>query len=250
MDSLDRLDKILVLKGFFESRTKAEQAILTGKVKVEDQVIHKPGKRFLVDVKIEIDSVQSHYVSRGALKLAKALDHFQIDVSNFTCIDLGASTGGFTQVLLERNCQKVYCIDVGTGQLHPQISKENRVINFEKTHVKDLTNEIIPELVDLIVIDVSFISLTKVLAFLPDFMKENAEIIALIKPQFEVGKDNLSKGGIVKDEKLYPVVINEIKNFADSINLKWINHVESPILGGDGNTEFLCLLGKSSGMDI
>jgi 23S rRNA (cytidine1920-2'-O)/16S rRNA (cytidine1409-2'-O)-methyltransferase len=250
LDSLERLDKILVIKGLFESRSKAEQAILSRKVKVDSKVIDKPGKKILQDSKIELDSNEPNYVSRGALKLIKALDSFQIDVSNLTCIDLGASTGGFTQVLLERNCSKVYCIDVGTGQLHPRISSEKRVINYEKTHVKDLSAQHISEPIDLIVIDVSFISLTKVLQFLPPFLKNQANIIALIKPQFEVGKRNLSKGGIVKDEKIYPSVISDIKNYVDYINLEWLAHIESPISGGDGNKEFLCHLRKSSGMDV
>lgn len=250
MSSLDRLDKILVIRGHFDSRSKAEQAILSGNVKVDSVTVQKPGKKFNLDIVIEIDSNQTDYVSRGAQKLIKALDSFRLDVSNYTCIDLGASTGGFTEVLLERNCQKVYCIDVGTGQLHPRILSDKRVLNLEKTHVKELTNTLIPELVDLIVIDVSFISLTKVLTYLPTFMRAEAEIVALIKPQFEVGKNNLSKGGIVKDKKLYSVVNNDIKKVANSLNLTWLNHIESPILGGDGNTEFLCHLRKSSSMNI
>lgn len=250
MDYIERLDKILVLNGHFESRSKAEQAILSGKVKVEDKVIDKPGKRFLLDVKIEIDSDESEYVSRGALKLIKALDFFQINASNLTCIDLGASTGGFTEVLLERNCKKVFCIDVGTGQLHPRILGNKRVINYEKTHVKDLSSQHISDSIDLIVIDVSFISLTKVLHFLLPFMTESTEIVALIKPQFEVGKNNLSKGGIVKNEKLYSPLLSDLKNYANSIGLAWLSHIESPILGGDGNTEFLCHLRKSSSMDV
>lgn len=250
MDSLDRLDKILVNKGHFESRSKAEQAILSGKVKVEEKVIDKPGKRFLLDIKIEIDTNETDYVSRGALKLIKALDYFQIDVSNLTCIDLGASTGGFTQVLLQRNCKKVFCIDVGTGQLHPRIKNDKRVINYEKTHVKDLSSQSILDNIELIVIDVSFISLTKVLHFLLPFMTDSTEIVALIKPQFEVGKSNLSKGGIVKDEKLYPHLLSNLKIYVNSIGLAWLSHIESPISGGDGNTEFLCHLRKSSRMDV
>ena len=250
MNSLERLDKILFSKGLFDSRSKAEQAILSGKVKVDSIIIEKPGKKFNLDVSIEVDSNEANYVSRGALKLIKALDCFQINVSKLICLDLGASTGGFTQVLLERNCSKVYCIDVGTGQLHPRILAENRVINHEKTHVKDLKIELIPDLIDLIVIDVSFISLTKVLTYLLHFMKKEAERVALIKPQFEVGKNNLSKGGIVKEKKLYPIVIADLKDFAASIHLEWLSHIESPILGGDGNKEFLCHLRKSSRVDI
>ena len=250
MNSPERLDKILFNRGLFDSRSKAEQAILAEKVEVNSIVTVKPGKKFNLDVSIVINSNEPNYVSRGAKKLIKALDFFQLDVSNLTCIDLGASTGGFTQVLLERNCTKVYCIDVGTGQLHPQILAEKRVVNHEKTHVKELSIELIPDLVDLIVIDVSFISLTKVLKYLLPFMKNQAEIVALIKPQFEVGKNNLSKGGIVKDEKLHTEVIENIKTFANSLNLDCLNYINSPILGGDGNKEFLCHLRKSTGMNV
>ncbi len=250
MESLERLDKILVSRGFFESRTRAEQAITAGKVKVDDKVVDKPGKKIHADSKIEADTSDSHYVSRGAHKLLHAIDTFQIDVSTLTCIDLGASTGGFTQVLLENNCKKVYCIDVGIGQLHPRISGNTAIVNLEKTHVKDLNLNLIKEPIDLIVIDVSFISLTKVLHYLPPFLKDQGEIVALIKPQFEVGKKNVSKGGIVKDENLYKEVISTLKHFATNSGLSWLNSIDSPILGGDGNKEFLCHLRKSPRVDI
>ncbi|MFM7637159.1 MAG: TlyA family RNA methyltransferase [Crocinitomicaceae bacterium] len=245
-----RLDKILVEKNFFESRTRAENAILSGQIKINGLVVTKPSKKIKLDDLIEISRNVSKYVSRGAYKLIHALDEFEIDVKNLTLMDLGASTGGFSQVLLERNCQKVYCVDVGSNQLHKNILADKRVINLEKINIKNLKINHIPEKLDGIVLDVSFISLTKVIGYLPRFLNENAFVIALIKPQFEVGKNNLSKGGIVKNEKLYSQIISEIKEFAQSINFEWLSCISSPILGGDGNKEFLCFLRKSSGMDV
>lgn len=247
---MERLDKILVEKNLFESRTKAEFAILAKQVKVDGCILDKPGKKVNPNSTFEISNSVSHYVSRGAFKLIEALEKFEIDPNNLNFIDLGASTGGFTQVLLERNCKKVYCVDVGSGQLHGSLVHNTSIVNLEKTHIKDLNPSEIDELVDGIVVDVSFISLTKVLPFLPKFLKPDGFIITLIKPQFEVGKSNLSKNGIVKNEKLYQTVLESIKISAIDNYLIWVNSIESPILGGDGNKEFLCLLRKASSMDV
>ena len=165
-------------------------------------------------------------------------------------MDLGASTGGFTQVLLENGCNKVYCVDVGTDQLHELIKNDKRIKNLEQTHIKNLSNSQINEELSGIVIDVSFISLTKVLPYLPTFLSENGFVIALIKPQFEVGKQNLNKQGIVKDITLYPQVIEAIKSAAEINQFSWQGITDSPIVGGTGNKEFLCLLRKSTGMNI
>lgn len=247
---MERLDKVLVQNGFFETRTKAENAILAKQIKVDNVIIDKPGKKINPESIIEFIGVSSHYVSRGAYKLLHALDFFNLNPKDQICMDLGASTGGFTQVLLEKGCQKVYCVDVGKGQLHHSLLEDSRTVNLEKTHIKDLCLSLIEEALDAVVVDVSFISLTKVIHYLPLFLKENGIIIALIKPQFEVGKENLSKGGIVRNEKLYPLVLDEIKNVAEKNGLKWIDAVTSPILGGDGNKEFLCYLRKTTGVDI
>ncbi len=247
---MERLDKVLVSNGYFSSRAKAEEAIINQSIKVNSFIIDKPGKKINPESKIEIIGLRKQYVSRGALKLIHALSVFKIDVSHLMVMDLGASTGGFTEVLLENNCKKVYCIDVGTGQLNENLLKNDRVINHEKIHIKDLQPEVIGELLDGIVIDLSFISLTKVIQYLSKFLKEDGFIIALIKPQFEVGKINLSKKGVVKNEKLYPDVISTIQKSAELNSFKWVSSCESPIKGGDGNKEFLCYLRKTTSVNI
>jgi 23S rRNA (cytidine1920-2'-O)/16S rRNA (cytidine1409-2'-O)-methyltransferase len=247
---LERLDKVLVSSGFYSSRSKAEEAILNQLIKVNSQIIDKPGKKINPLSKIEVIQLEKQYVSRGAFKLKQALTYFNLDVKNLKLMDLGASTGGFTEVLLENGCQIVYCVDVGTGQLNENLLNNDRVRNLEKTHIKNLTPEFIGEPLDGIVIDLSFISLTKVFHFLPKFLKDQSFVVALIKPQFEVGKNNLSKKGVVKNQNLYPQVISTIKKNAEETGFIWINACESPIKGGSGNIEFLCYLRKSASVDV
>ena len=157
-------------------------------------------------------------------------------------MDIGASTGGFTEVALHHGAVKVFCVDVGKEQLHERLKADPRVSDLERTHVRELTNKLITEEIDVCVIDVSFISLEKIFPFIHAFLKPGAQIIALVKPQFEVGKENVGKGGIVKNKSLYPSVIDSIKNEAAKSNMIYQKHIESPILGGDGNMEFLMLL--------
>lgn len=247
---MERLDKLLVEKLVFSSRARAEEAILSGKVSVDGQIVTKSGKKISRNTEISVSEPDNHYVSRGAFKLLHALKVFNIELHHTICMDLGASTGGFTQVLLENGCNKVYCVDVGTDQLHELIKKDVRIINLEQTHIKNLSNSQINEELSGIVIDVSFISLTKVLPYLPTFLSENGFVIALIKPQFEVGKQNLNKQGIVKDITLYPQVIEAIKSAAEINQFSWQGITDSPIVGGTGNKEFLCFLRKSTGMNI
>jgi 23S rRNA (cytidine1920-2'-O)/16S rRNA (cytidine1409-2'-O)-methyltransferase len=159
-------------------------------------------------------------------------------------LDIGASTGGFTEIALTFDAKKVYCVDVGTNQLHEKIKSNKKVINLEKTHVRELNSSLITEEIDICVVDVSFISLDKILPFIHPFLKKAAEIVLLVKPQFEVGKENISKGGIVKNKTLYPIVINKIIHEAEKCNLDYQQHIESPILGGKGNIEFLMYLKK------
>ncbi|MBP6460758.1 MAG: TlyA family RNA methyltransferase [Crocinitomicaceae bacterium] len=242
----ERLDKILVNRGLISTRVRAEKMIEETGVKVNGKLITKPGKKFMSDVAIELIEEEIPWVSRGALKLIKALDHWNIDVTNKIAIDLGASTGGFTEVLLSKGIQKVFSVDVGTDQLHARIKENEKVIDLQKTHVRELTNHLITDVVDIVVIDVSFISLEKVFPFLHPFLSNDATIVALVKPQFEVGKENISKGGIVKNQKLYPQVIENIKNYALRSNLTYQDHIESPLLGGDGNREFLMWLKKNN----
>ena len=242
----ERLDKILVNRGLISTRVRAEKMIEETGVKVNGKLITKPGKKFMSDVAIELIEEEIPWVSRGALKLIKALDHWNIDVTNKIAIDLGASTGGFTEVLLSKGIQKVFSVDVGTDQLHARIKENEKVIDLQKTHVRELTNHLITDNVDIVVIDVSFISLEKVFPFLHPFLSNDATIVALVKPQFEVGKENVSKGGIVKNQKLYPQVIENVKNYALRSNLTYQDHIDSPLLGGDGNREFLMWLKKNN----
>lgn len=241
-----RLDKLLLDKAYVTSRERAKSLILKSAVRVNGQIIDKPGKLIPVDAVIELLQEDIPWVSRGALKLAEALESFQVQVNNKVCIDVGASTGGFTQVLLSKGAEWVYAVDVGQGQLVELLRSDPRVINLEKTHVKELNKELIPRPPELCVIDVSFISLEKVLPFLPDILASNAEIIALIKPQFEVGKANLNNKGIVKSTVLYPEVIQKIEQVAKQIGFKKVGIIDSPILGGDGNKEFLIYLKREA----
>ena len=240
----ERLDKILIQRGLISTRVRAEKMILETGVKVAGKLINKPGKKFPIDIEIEMLAEEIPWVSRGAFKLIHALDTWNFSVAGLTAIDLGASTGGFTEVLLSRDIAKVYCVDVGTNQLHPSIKSNPNVLDISKTHIRELTKHQVPELVDLVVIDVSFISLEKVLPFVHTFLKESGQIITLVKPQFEVGKENISKGGIVKNQQLYPTVIENIKKVSERCNLEYQAHIDSPILGGDGNKEFLMWLTK------
>jgi 23S rRNA (cytidine1920-2'-O)/16S rRNA (cytidine1409-2'-O)-methyltransferase len=178
-------------------------------------------------------------VSRTAFNFITALDFWKIEVKDQTFIDLGSSTGGFTEVLLDRGLAQSYCVNVGQKQLHAKIKEDSRVINLEKTHARDLTSKLIPEQVDGLVVDVSFISLEKVLPFTIPFLKVKATVLICIKPQFELGPGCLNKAGVVKDTSQYPALLENIKQMALRNQLRWIGYIDSPMLGGDGNAEFL-----------
>lgn len=240
----ERLDKLLVQRNLVSSRVRAEKIIKEDGVKVNGVLITKTGKRFPIDAEIELIAQEIPWVSRGALKLVGALEEWPIEIKGKVFMDIGASTGGFTEVLLQNDASKVYCVDVGKDQLHASIKTNPKVINLEKTHVRELTHNRIPEPVDGCVIDVSFISLDRIFPFIHSFIKTNGQIIALIKPQFEVGKEHVGKGGIVKDKKLFPALIKRIQRVALDNHLKYISHITSPILGGDGNQEFLMYFQK------
>lgn len=235
----ERLDKVLVQRQLAVSRERAKSLIESGKVLVDNQMVLKPGRVVSESCEIEMLENDIPWVSRGALKLLKALEEFGVNPSESACLDIGASTGGFTEVLLSKGAKKVYCVDVGHDQLAAKIKNDARVVNLERTHVNSLSTRIISDACELCVIDVSFISLTKVLPFLPQLLSENACIIALIKPQFEVGKANLNNKGIVKSKLLYPSVIESISDCAERLGFEKRNLIDSPILGGDGNKEFL-----------
>ncbi len=235
----ERIDKILLERGLVSTRVRAEELVKKYGVKVNGKLFSKPGKKVPTDAIIELMAEEIPWVSRAAFKLIAALDHWGIEVKDQTFMDLGASTGGFTEVLLSRALKRCYCVDVGQKQLHEKIKNDPRVINLERTHARDLTEKLIPEQLDGLVVDVSFISLEKVLPFTIPFLKTGANVILLVKPQFELGPGSLNKAGVVKDTSQYPALLENIKTMASRNQLEWKEFTNSPILGGDGNTEFL-----------
>lgn len=239
----ERIDKLLVELGFADSRTKAQALVMAGVVIVNEKRIEKPSQEVFDDAKIRIKgrTAESKYVGRGGLKLEKALQDFQICVNEYICLDVGASTGGFTDCLLQNGTKKVVTVDVGTNQLVWKLRNDPRVDVRENVNARYLKSEDFNEQFDLIVMDVSFISVTKILPVLTTLLKNNGKIITLIKPQFEVGRGEVGKGGIVRDEEKHARVISEINSFAETCGLKVSGVIDSPILGADGNKEFLAL---------
>ncbi len=232
-----RADVVLVERGFFTSRARAQEAIAAGLVTVNGTVIRKASDT--VPEEAVITAEQPHpYVSRGGVKLAAALDIFQIDPKGLVCLDIGASTGGFTEVLLKRDAARVYAVDVGHGQMHPTIAAEPRVTNLEGTDARSLDASLIPEPIDLLVSDVSFISLKLVLPPVIPLLKPHALLAVLVKPQFEAGRDNVKKG-IVRDAAVHRAVCEDMTAFVQSLGFEPMGIVPSPIEGGDGNREFL-----------
>ena len=234
-----RLDQALEARGLLPSRARARDAILRGTVTVNGVVASKPNQQVAADDRIALDDPAAAYVSRAALKLVAGLDAGAIDPTGRVCLDLGASTGGFTQVLLERGAAKVYAVDVGHGQLHERIKDDPRVVSLEGVNGRDLTVELIPEAIGLIVSDVSFVSILKVIDPVLALAAPQAEAVILIKPQFEVGRENVGRGGIVSDESAIAVAVERvIAHFAEA---GWERRfaVASPIAGGDGNREIV-----------
>ncbi len=232
-----RADVVLVERGFFTSRARAQEAIAAGLVTVDGVPVKKPSDAVADDA--VITAAQPHpYVSRGGMKLAAALDAFGIDPKGCACLDIGASTGGFTQVLLMRDARHVYAVDVGHSQLHPKVAGDPRVTNLEGTDARSLSAALIPEPADLLVTDVSFISLKLVLPAAVAFLKPRAKLAVLVKPQFEAGRDHVKKG-IVRDEAVHSAVCDDIAAFVASLGFSVDGIVPSPIEGGDGNREFL-----------
>jgi 23S rRNA (cytidine1920-2'-O)/16S rRNA (cytidine1409-2'-O)-methyltransferase len=234
-----RLDQALEARGLLPSRARARDAILRGTVTVNGVVASKPNQQVAADDRIALDDPGAAYVSRAALKLIAGLHAGAIDPTGRVCLDLGASTGGFTQVLLERGAAKVYAVDVGHGQLHERIKDDPRVVSLEGVNGRDLTVELIPEPIELIVSDVSFVSILKVIDPVLALAAPQAEAVILIKPQFEVGRENVGRGGIVSDESAIAVAVERvIAHFAEA---GWERRfaVASPIAGGDGNREIV-----------
>ncbi|MBA4226677.1 MAG: TlyA family rRNA (cytidine-2'-O)-methyltransferase [Hyphomonas sp.] len=236
----DRADKMLVALGHFESRAGAQAAIAAGRVKADGQLIRKPSDMIARSARIEAEAAHP-YVSRGGLKLAHALETFGIDVTGKTCLDLGASTGGFTDVLLQRGAAHVTAIDVGHGQLHPKIAADTRVSAFEGLNARDLTPAHLKAAPEIIVCDLSFVSLHKVLPVPLTLAAPGARLIALFKPQFEVGPENVGKGGIVTDEEAVREALARFPVFLSENGWRAEAPIPSPIEGGDGNREYLFL---------
>ncbi|ABS62405.1 hemolysin A [Parvibaculum lavamentivorans DS-1] len=234
-----RLDIALLERGLASTRARAQAAIKAGHVRVAGEIATKPADLVAPEAEISMLAPEHPYVSRGALKLVHALDHFGIDPSGSLCLDLGASTGGFTEVLLERGVASVVAIDVGHGQLAEKIAQDTRVRAIEGLNAKDISRDIVPGRIDLIVADLSFISLEKALPPALALAERGARLIALIKPQFEVGPENVGKGGIVREPALHERVCANIAGWLEKMGWRVEGIVESPIKGGDGNREFL-----------
>lgn len=239
MPKKTRLDLLLVEKGLAPTRSKAQALILSGDVLVDDSPVTKPGTEFNPDVPIRMRGETHPYVARSALKLIAALDEFKIEVQDRIAIDVGASTGGFTEVLLERGAARVHAVDVGHNQLDWKIRNHPKVQVREKLNARNLTPEDIGEEVEIIVVDVSFISLDKILSPLLSIAKPNSDWITLIKPQFEVGRDRVGKGGIVRSEEDRQSAVDRITQFSETIGLARMGLIKSPITGTDGNQEYL-----------
>ncbi|UCG13596.1 MAG: TlyA family RNA methyltransferase [Deltaproteobacteria bacterium] len=238
MAERSRLDKTLVERGLVESRQRAAALILAGNVRVDGRKALKAGQRVAPDAAVEVLENGDTYVSRGGVKLAAALDELSFQVAGFKAMDVGASTGGFTHCLLRRGARLVYAIDVGYGQLAWKLRQDPRVVVLERCNVRHLTHEQIPELVDLAVIDTSFISLRKVIPRVLEFVKVGGRLVALIKPQFEVGREQVGKGGVVRDPELHRRVVNDLTFFCRIQGLEVERVVESVLLGPKGNREF------------
>jgi 23S rRNA (cytidine1920-2'-O)/16S rRNA (cytidine1409-2'-O)-methyltransferase len=248
MNRKERLDKLMVERGLAQSRERARSLILAGRVLVGDLVVDKPGTPVRSDLEIRLKGEDIPYVSRGGLKMARALEVFAVRVAGRIAIDVGASTGGFTDCLLQHGAALVYAVDVGYGQLAWKLRQDPRVVNMERTNIRHLEPGQLPERPSLAVIDASFISLEKVLPPTLALLADEAEIIALIKPQFEVGRGEVGKGGVVRDAAKQAAVIERIRLLATSFGCRVLGETESPILGPKGNREFLIWLarGKAS----
>ena len=235
----ERLDKRVVELGYCSSRERARALIMSGNVLVNDAVVDKAGTRVAVDAAIRVRGGDLPFVSRGGLKLQGGLESFALSLTGRIAMDVGASTGGFTDCLLQHGVARVFAVDVGYGQLAWKLREDPRVVNLERTNIRDLTADQLDATPDLAVIDASFISLEKVLPPTLALLAGEADIIALIKPQFEVGKGNVGKGGVVRDEQQHAQVIDKIKEFAVALGCEVCHLCESPIQGPKGNREFL-----------
>jgi 23S rRNA (cytidine1920-2'-O)/16S rRNA (cytidine1409-2'-O)-methyltransferase len=235
-----RLDQLLVDKGLAESREKAKRLVLAGQVLVDGQPAPKPGHPVTTDHKITIKETE-RFVSRGGTKLEGAMEAFNLNLEGKVCLDIGSSTGGFTDCMLQHGAIKAYAVDVGKGQLHWKLREDERVVVMEGVNARYLTPEDIPDPADFASIDTSFISLTKILPAVNELLQPGGEIVSLIKPQFEAGKEEVDKGrGVITDPAVHEAVISKVRNFGEKeLGLKWLGLTTSPIKGPKGNVEFL-----------
>ena len=242
----ERLDVLLVKRNLAESREKAKAVIMSGNVFVDGQREDKAGTTFPEDVAIEVRGHALPYVSRGGLKLEKAMKEFDVELQDKVCTDVGSSTGGFTDCMLQNGAKKVFAIDVGRGQLAWKLRQDERVVCMEKTNIRYVTPEDIGEPVDFSSIDVSFISLTKVLTPIRDYLKADGEIVALIKPQFEAGKDKVGKKGVVREQSTHREVIEKVIAYARGLGFRVLHLDYSPVKGPEGNIEYLVHLANDN----
>ena len=245
-----RLDVALVEGGFAESREKAKRLIMAGIVYVNNQKSDKAGNTVKPDDVIEVRGQALKYVSRGGLKLEKAMTVFSIDLSGFICADIGASTGGFTDCMLQNGASKVYAIDVGYGQLDWKLRTDERVVNLERTNFRYVTREQIPEELDFASVDVSFISLSLILPVMRTLLKDGGSAVCLIKPQFEAGKENVGKKGVVREKSVHIAVIEKIIGLLEENKFSLLGLDFSPVKGPEGNIEYLCYIRKEDDFRI
>lgn len=239
-----RLDQLVFDLGLAESRERAKTTVMSGLVFVNGQRADKPGMQVSPDVNVEVKGTALPYVSRGGLKLEKALKVFPIDVTGKVCIDCGASTGGFTDVLLKNGAAKVYSVDVGYGQLAWSLRNDERVVNMERTNIRYISSEQIPEPLDICVMDLSFISVKLVLPAVCALLKDDAQLVCLIKPQFEAGREDVGKKGVIRDKAVHLSVIESVLSFAPTVGMTVMGLDFSPIKGPEGNREYLCYMKK------
>jgi 23S rRNA (cytidine1920-2'-O)/16S rRNA (cytidine1409-2'-O)-methyltransferase len=235
----ERIDVLLVERGLVESRARAQARVLAGEVIVDDKRVEKPGEKVPVDASIRLKGEDMPWVSRGGLKLDAALTWFGVDVKDAVCLDVGASTGGFTDVLLHRGASRVYAVDVGYGQLAHKLRVDPRVVCLERTHIGKLPADSFDPKPTVVVADVSFISLTQVLPALAPQVARPARVVVLVKPQFEAGRENVGKGGIVRDPAARQASVERVTSCAAALGMALVGVKESPIQGADGNVEYV-----------
>jgi len=237
LSTRQRADRLLVERGLFDSRAKAQAAIAAGLVTADERIVSKPSEEIPIDAALRAGAAHP-YVSRGGIKLAAALDHFRFDPRNRVCLDVGASTGGFTQVLIDRGARRVYAVDVGHGQMHKSLRERPEITSIDETDIRSLSPALLDEAPELVTVDVSFISLKLALPPAIALAKIPARLVALIKPQFEAGA-RAAKKGIVRDPTMHAAVCDDLARFVAGLDWQVIGIIPSPIQGGDGNAEFL-----------